>query len=276
MLGIATGDAAVSQDGSPAADAAVPDASPPPPEPDYYVTPTGKASNDGKTEQTAWSLDHAFATAKAGDAVYVKAGLYADFTITQNGNGTSENPIQFIGYTSTPGDINPHAQTSYSLGTQTIQVLASFAHGDKVDASKMPLLRENRSGSVGSGTALVINGDYVVLNNLQFQYYEAGMRVSGDHCQLTNLIFTEQGDFASDAYSGKGVYNYGNDNHYKNIYVENSGAQNFSIRGNGGTYDVSKVAAGYLADHTGSFFVPSIGASLVLVVSAAIAWTARS
>ena len=36
------------------------------------------------------------------------------------------------------------------------------------------------------------------------------------------------------------------------------------------------LAAGYLADHTGSFFVPSIGASLVLVVSAAIAWTARS
>ncbi len=36
------------------------------------------------------------------------------------------------------------------------------------------------------------------------------------------------------------------------------------------------LAGGYLADWTGSFYVPSIAASLVLMASAAIAWTVRS
>lgn len=36
------------------------------------------------------------------------------------------------------------------------------------------------------------------------------------------------------------------------------------------------LAAGYLADYTGSFFIPSLGASAVLVVAALIAWTARA
>ena len=42
----------------------------------YYVTTEGKSSNNGKSEQSAWDIEHGFKTAKAGDIIHIKAGNY--------------------------------------------------------------------------------------------------------------------------------------------------------------------------------------------------------
>lgn len=206
-----------------------------------FVTVNGKSTNNGLTENTAWDLVHAFKAAKPGDIVYIKAGLYADYNLIQNTNGNSANPIRFVGYQSNPGDIDPDAQKSYTLGTQTIKQLTSFSYGDSVDASKMPLLRENRSGKTGSGTGINIRGNQVQLFNLQIQFYEASLRVDGSNCILKNIITDEAGQFANDGYSGNSITNTGNNNVWKNIYVQNAGAQGFTIQGERSFFDAISV-----------------------------------
>jgi len=47
----------------------------------FYVAPNGRAANTG-SQAAPWSLDHAIATATAGDTVYIKGGVY-DFKMRQ-------------------------------------------------------------------------------------------------------------------------------------------------------------------------------------------------
>jgi len=181
----------------------------------YYVTPSGSSSNNGLSELNAWSIEHAFNTAVAGDIVYIKSGLYFDNNITQQNNGTSVSPIKFIGYNNVINDIDPDAQVPYNLGTQTINVLDSFSYGDVVNS---------------------------------------GVRWVGDYGKYSNIIVTECGDFnpnhfdswtdpALNNYSGRGIDHHGNYAEVKNIYIENSGAQGFSLSGDYNTIDAVTVAA---------------------------------
>ncbi|APA65502.1 hypothetical protein [Maribacter sp. 1_2014MBL_MicDiv] len=221
----------------------------------YYVTTEGKSSNNGKSEQSAWDIEHGFKAAKAGDIIYIKAGVYSDFEIEQSDNGTIDNPIKFIGYNSTPGDINADAQKDYTLGTQTIKVMSSFSYGDSVDSTKMPLIRESRSGDIGLGTALTIRGSYVHLSNIQTLYYENGLYNHGNFNVFKNLIHVDLGDLSKDVRDGNGVYNYGDNCSYKNIYVENAADQGFSIKGNNSTFDAISVVADNTINSTDYYFL---------------------
>ena len=42
----------------------------------FYITPTGKDSNDGKTVATAWASPHLHGTFNGGDTIIVKSGDY--------------------------------------------------------------------------------------------------------------------------------------------------------------------------------------------------------
>lgn len=194
-----------------------------------FVSVNGKSSNNGRSESTAWDIGHAFKAAKAGDIVYIKAGLYSDYNLTQNTNGTTTNPIRFIGYKNTPGDIDPDAQRSFTLGTQTIKVMAGFSYGDKVNSSQMPLLKENRKGNVGSGTAILIKGRFVELYNMQTQYYETGMNWYGDDGKYKNIVMVDLGDFTKDVRDGDGIQHRASNCVVKNIYIENAADQGFTI-----------------------------------------------
>ena len=120
----------------------------------YYVTTTGKSSNNGSSEALAWSIQYAFSTAKAGDIVYIKAGNYGALNLTTSNSGTTSNLIKFIGYTSTPGDLVSNNGST-------------FNYGDKLDSSKMPLL----SGELGK-TAITIQNNYVQLENFQITKHQ--------------------------------------------------------------------------------------------------------
>ena len=95
---------------------------------DYYVTTKGTVYNDGRTEATAWSIERAFQTAKAGDVVAIKAGNYGNRSLVVGNAGTKDNPIRFIGYTDTPGDL-------------VSDKASTFVYGNQLDSRKMPLLR---------------------------------------------------------------------------------------------------------------------------------------
>lgn len=169
----------------------------PPPEPDYFVTVDGSESADGRTESTAWSLPHAFATAQAGDVVYVKAGNYGALVLRTSHNGTAEAPIRFIGYRQTPGDVVSTEFSTYSL--EDFNADATVMNG-----ADMPLLENDRGPNNDpdpDDRALTINHDYVHVENFKLQYYDYGVFVRSDDdnrvagVSLINIVANEMGNW---------------------------------------------------------------------------------
>ena len=224
----------------------------------YYVTNTGSSGNNGTSEGSAWSLSHAFSTATAGDIVYIKAGLYTGYNITQNNNGTSANPIKFIGYKTSINDIDEDAQLDFTLGTQTVKVLAGFEYGDTINANEMPLMQESSTTS----TALNITGDYVHVYNFQIQNYGAAIYGNGDYCVFKNLICIDQGNQTSRVSEGFSANNIGDYNDWKNIYVENGGQQGFrTINGNNNNFDAVTVTCNNNVNATDYYFLLENGSN---------------
>ncbi len=203
---------------------------------DYYVTTNGSANNNGRTEATAWSIEKAFQNAKAGDVVAVKAGNYGNKQLTQVNSGTKDNPIRFIGYTDTPGDLVS------SKGS-------TFEYGDELDSNKMPLLEDKSSNGEVNGTAFRINGQYVHIMNFQISKYSRGLVSSGPHNSIINIISIDAGNHNPsknrpklnyDQYSGVGINVVGDNSTIKNCMVINSGSEAFIISGDKVIHDSNK------------------------------------
>ncbi|MCK9310796.1 MAG: T9SS type A sorting domain-containing protein [Bacteroidales bacterium] len=60
----------------------------------YYVSTTGKDTNNG-TQESPWSITHAFSTAAAGDIVNIKGGNYGHLHLVVAKSGISGSPITF-------------------------------------------------------------------------------------------------------------------------------------------------------------------------------------
>ncbi|SFR48377.1 PKD repeat-containing protein [Robiginitalea myxolifaciens] len=197
--------------------------------PGYYVTPSGSAYASGLSESTAWSLEHAFDAAQPGDIVYVKAGNYGNKQIHVNRSGSYGNPIKFIGYTNTPGDIVTYGSSS-------------FNYGEQLNASKMPLLRGSAPSGEGSGTGFYITGSYIHVENFQFTEYEFGLQSIGQYNEFKNIIAVKIGDYnpshsypsaTSNAflnYSGNGIWLAGNNVKLENSIVINAGAKGVTLK----------------------------------------------
>ncbi|WP_289042503.1 PKD domain-containing protein [uncultured Zobellia sp.] len=194
--------------------------------PGYYVTVNGSANNDGQSEASSWSITHAFQNAKAGDVVYIKAGNYGNVKLQPGYSGTSSNPIRFIGYQNTPGDIVANSGST-------------FQYGDVLDAKKMPLITGNRLNNIGQGSGIYNFHKHIQISNIQITHYAEGVFSSGDYTVLDNIIVTEIGDFnpahtyptrtpnPSLNYSGVGIKLKGDYSTIKNCFVLNAGAEGY-------------------------------------------------
>ena len=182
----------------------------------YYVTTSGKSSNTGANENSAWSLDHAFKTAKAGDVVYIKAGDYGSLSLSTSNSGTIGNPIKFIGYTTTPGDL-------------VSQEGSTFSYGDNLDSNKMPLLKGK---TFLSGIGLDLRHDYVAIENLQVSDYLFGIISKGKHISLKNLIVANNGEQNNNLIQGgRGIHIYGDFTTLENSFSLNSNGEGINIKG---------------------------------------------
>ena len=186
----------------------------------YYVTVNGKSTNNGLSEASAWNLEHAIEIASAGDVIYVKAGNYGDKELTVKNSGTSGNPIKFIGYTSKPGDLK-----SFEGST--------FNYGDKLNASKMPLLDYNskQGGSDVSrdATGISLWGNNVELENFQITNYKIAIQSRGKSTVLRNIIMTNLGNQSYNKYEGKGIQHDSSSILIENCFVLNAGAEAISL-----------------------------------------------
>ncbi|NAS11518.1 hypothetical protein [Poritiphilus flavus] len=196
------------------------------PEGSYYVTVDGSASNDGLSEANAWSIEHAFSNARAGDHVFIRSGDYGNVELQPGHSGTSDEPIRFIGYRSEPGDISANNGST-------------FNYGDDLNANDMPLLRGNRVDNIGQGSGIFNFHSHIQISNIQITHYAQGVFSSGANTVLDNVIVTEVGDFnpahtfpdnTSDptiSYAGIGINVTGDYSIIKNCFVLNAGAEGF-------------------------------------------------
>jgi len=160
-------------------------------EPGYYVTVNGNANNDGLSEATAWSIGHAFNKAQAGDIVYIKAGNYGAVKLATTRAGTSANPIRFIGYRSTPGDISSNNGASYTKSQWE-------SNGNTLPSNLMPLLDNNPSNNnpPESHKGIKIEHANITIENIMIQDYYDGILVRGtNNVTLKNVISARLGNW---------------------------------------------------------------------------------
>ncbi|RPD94369.1 T9SS C-terminal target domain-containing protein [Aureibaculum marinum] len=143
------------------------------PEPDAneyrYVTTSATGGGDGKSEDSAWTLEEAFDKANAGITVWIKAGNYGNQNLSLYNDGTPVSPLKFIGYKNSPGDIT----SNY------------YDYGKTWSTNEMPTLTGK---SPSTGHAIQLMGvNYVVFRNLQITNYYKGIRAN--NTKNSNLIF---------------------------------------------------------------------------------------
>lgn len=174
----------------------------------YYVTTSGSPSNDGLSEATAWSIEYAFETAVAGDVVYIKAGDYGNKQLVVDNSGNTNNPIKFIGYTNSPGDLVSHQGST-------------FNYGESLNAAKMPLIR-----GANSGTGIFVPENNIEIENFQITKFGIGVISNGLNVVLKNIIIADQGNQSNyDAYDGFGFQIKGNNSLLENCSVLNMTAE---------------------------------------------------
>lgn len=184
----------------------------------YFVTVNGSANADGKTENTAWNWNHAVYKARPGMIIYVKAGEYNNYTTRLTIDGNQEEPIRFIGYKNTPGDIDAFKQsllgdnTNGRRGTTRLADNIEFDFKSQPSSSDMPYFYKPFTKD---DTAFHINSDFTEFHNFIVAGYATGMFISAEssNSKIINCIFYEQGnqnvDFYDsghpDRYSGDGI-----------------------------------------------------------------------
>ena len=177
----------------------------------YYVSTTGKANNDGRSEATAWNIQHAFATAVAGDVVYVKAGNYGAIKVASSKSGADGNPIKFIGYSKTPGDILATNGPTFSKDQWQ-------ANGQSFDSSVMPMLDWNPTNfkPVSGDDGISIKHDFIEIHNFIVQEYWIGIDVWSDNVVINNCYSDRAGDWDpnGNCYNGASKLSCTNNNGY--------------------------------------------------------------
>lgn len=185
------------------------------PEPDAneyrYVTTSATGGGDGKSEDSAWTLEEAFDKANAGITVWIKAGNYGNQNLSLYNDGTPVSPLKFIGYKNSPGDIT----SNY------------YDYGKTWSTNEMPTLTGK---SPSTGHAIQLRGvNYVVFRNLQIKNYQFGIRANNTH--NSNIVF----DRLNGHTFGKDL-NTGNDKNASFIvlttYIAGSGNRPFTSNNN--------------------------------------------
>lgn len=147
----------------------------------YYVTTSGKSTNNGKAENTAWDISHAFKTAKAGDIIHVKAGNYGNKKLSSSRNGTAEKPIKFIGYKNEPGDV-------LAINGPTFNYDDWKANGQSLLAGEMPWLNNNKDIPKTEERAFSLDHEYVEIHNFFITKYWTGVEPTADNVTIDNII----------------------------------------------------------------------------------------
>lgn len=159
----------------------------------YYVDGNVGTTGTGTIGSPYKTIQEAITQAQPGDIVYVKAADYGSSILTTTRAGTSGNLIRFIGYTSTPEDIDSSTYATYTR--------AQYDADSRVLPNNiMPLLNNDRGGDNAPETsdrAWNLDHSYIHIENFMIQYYQYGVQddvgVTGLH--IENIVCNEMGNW---------------------------------------------------------------------------------
>ena len=193
----------------------------------YYVTTSGSSGNSGANEANSWSLVHAFATATAGDIVYVKAGNYGALELNSARAGTLANPIKFIGYTTTAGDILATNGPTYTYANWK-------ANSDDLPDNVMPHLELNPTNNNPSANqhAFDIDHAYVEIHNFFISEYEMGVDITAANVTVNNVIGDQFGNWDANATGWDATIDSFQSTNRDGTGIRISSADNFTLTNN--------------------------------------------
>lgn len=187
-----------------------------------YVDTVG--GGNGDSVGSPWSVSQAN-TAAAGTTIYVKVGQYNGVTWNPNNNGTASNPIKFIGYKTTPGDLD-------NVWIKDVFDYVDTANANTyIDPTEWPVFTGT---NVVSSSGIRLTEDYIIIKNIQVEHYHYNIwSSSGNYISIQNTTAANGYDTIA-ANVGSGFY-YGNTRvfnirTYKCVSFDNSG-QNYYYRG---------------------------------------------
>ncbi len=206
----------------------------------YYVSPSGSSGNTGTSTASPWTMAYAASSSvaiTAGDNVFVKSGSYSSAGIIFYKSGTLMRPINWIGYTTTPGDqpsLAIEKADPYTLFTNT--VTPTFTGS-------------NRNTGIGFDLSHVKN---VSIKNIQLTLYSKGIyggsadSITSGYLTLDNIFCLTIGSTSS-SYDGYGIVMgssgtvFGNHCIISRCLVVNSAAEGISVYGDANKIYLSKV-----------------------------------
>lgn len=178
---------------------------------EYYVSINGNNSNDGLSEAKPWkTLSYAVKKVRPGDTVWIKAGNYGNENVVFTKNGTSNNPISFIGYKNEPGDVK--------------ELYYEYKKGREIDYNELPTF-EGHDRKLNIGFKLY-KRSHLIIKNIQIKDYRFPIdALSGaNNLLFENVIVKNAGGSQSDG-MGFRLTNY--DNHHN--VIKNSISINSSM-----------------------------------------------
>ena len=143
-----------------------------------FVTPSATGGGDGNSEATAWTMAEAVANATPGTTVWMKAGDYGNIMFTVTLDGTPTQPIKFIGYKDTTGDITSNYRYD-NLKTTPL------------NPSEMPTMTGTFSAGSQFGRPIYFAGaHYLIFRNLQLRRYSNSIDgIANENLTNSHIIF---------------------------------------------------------------------------------------
>lgn len=187
-----------------------------------YVNTTGSGTQDGTSEANAWTLATAITSATAGTTVYCKAGNYgAGQWNFYQASSTKANPIKFIGYKTSTGDITSNYYT--------------YDSGSTLNSAEMPTLDGSGASVIaligfGGNSGLIVKnfqtingsaaagftsngGDGIMLENCNargqtrgINFYSGSTNIIKDCISVNHTLHALQGSDTNSLYEGNKLY----------------------------------------------------------------------
>ncbi len=216
----------------------------------YYVTSTAIGGGSG-TQGSPMNLSEGLSTAIAGDIVYIQKGDYGSSTYSQNNNGSSGNPIRFIG---TETDFSPiAASTKVSPYDGVTRERCTFTGTDDITNGDLPFIDSGLSnGQSGVGDGLTISGNFVEFENFAVRGYLRGIIINGDDCTVKNVAQDFTGLHTNDntregfilgvnCCDGRGIVINGARCTINNSFSRDASHIGFEMNGDNGNYNNNEV-----------------------------------
>jgi uncharacterized repeat protein (TIGR02059 family) len=141
----------------------------------YHVAKTGNDRNNGTTSPFL-SIQRGINALRAGDTLFVHAGVYIERIIVADRNGTADNPIVISAYPNERPVIDGNGLDLGGDGNGLVSIFSAY-----VRLNGFEIRNVDMNGMYDSNMAVYLNGNNVISNCIVHNAYHGGVIICGDN-----------------------------------------------------------------------------------------------